>query len=148
MNETKKMHDVQIEWGCITNLMNKISDIEDKIEGGWPELVDMIADAVTEEGEKKDPVSAFFDLYQFLWRLYYRLKTNPEKRPFNQYYKGEDGVYWIENYNYTALKWAIGQGFTQEIDNNAIKIRGDKLTDKQRQAMSRRCEQKEKRDDY
>lgn len=138
MDEIEKMHSLNLEWGNITNLMDKISDIEDKIEGGWPELVDMIADAVTEEGENKDPAAAFFGLYQFLWRLYYRLKANPEKRPFNQYRKmGDD--YWIENYNYTALKWAIEQGFTQEIDNNLIKIQGGKLTNKQRQAMDRRC---------
>ena len=139
MKEIATLHNLNLEWGCITNLMDKISSIEDKIDGGWPELVDMVADAVTEEGENKDPASAFFRLYQFMWRLYYRLKANPRKRPFNQYYKGEDGTYWIENYNYTALKWAIEQGFTQEIDNNAIKIHEDKLTNKQRQAMDRRC---------
>lgn len=138
MEEIKMMHNLNLEWGCITNLMDKISDIEDKIEGGWPELVDMVADAVTKEGENKDPASAFFNLYQFLWRLYYRLKINPEKRPFNQYSKVED-KYWITNYNYEALKWAMNLGATAEVDNLVIKIPEDKLNDKQQRALERRC---------
>lgn len=139
MEEINAMHEVSLEWGCITNLMDKISSIEDKIEGGWMELADMVADAVTEEGENRDPAAAFFNLYQFLWRLYYRLKANPKKRPFNQYYKGQDDVYWVENYNYATLKWAVANGFTQGIDNNAIQIPASKLTDKQRRALDRRC---------
>lgn len=138
MEEIAKMHNLNLEWGCITNLMDKISDIEDKMAGGWPELIDMVADAVTEEGENKDAADAFFHLYQFLWRLYYRLKANPEKHPFNQYSKvGE--AYWVENYNYAMLKWAIANGFVQDISNNLIKVPADKLTDKQRRALDRRC---------
>lgn len=138
MEEISKLHNLNLEWGCITNLMDKISNIEDEIEGGWPELIDMVADAVTEEGENKDPASAFFNLYQFLWRLYYRLKTDSEKRPFNQYSKMED-KYWITNYNYEALKWAMNLGATVEVDNLVIKIPEEKLNDKQRRALDRRC---------
>lgn len=54
MEEIKQLHSLNLEWGCITNLMDKISTIEDSIEGGWQELVDMVADAMTEEGEEKD----------------------------------------------------------------------------------------------
>ena len=139
MEEITKLHDLNLEWGCITNLMDKISSIEDRIDGGWPELIDIVADAVTEEGENKDPASAFFNLYQFLWRLYYRLKASSEVRPFNQYSKDGKDVYWIENYSYRVLKWATQQGFIWEIDNNAIKIPSDKLTDGQRRAFDRRC---------
>lgn len=138
MEEINKIHSLNLEWGCITNLMDKISGIEDEIDGGWPELIDMIADAVTEEGENKDPASAFFSLYQFLWRLYYRLKTNSERRPFNQYSK-EGTKYWITNYNYEAFKWATSLGAISEIDNLVIKISEDKLNDKQRRALDRRC---------
>lgn len=51
MEEIKTLHEINIEWGCITNLMDKISDIEEKIEGGWPELIEMVADAVDEDYE-------------------------------------------------------------------------------------------------
>lgn len=139
MDEITKLHNLNLEWGCITNLMDKISDIEDTIEGGWPELIDMVADAVTEEGENKDPASAFFNLYHYLWRLYYRIKANPIKRSFNQYYKGQDDKYWITNYDFAIFKWARACGFGEGIDNLSIQIPADKLSDKQRRALDRRC---------
>lgn len=148
MEEIKQIHDINIEWGCITNLMDKISCLEDKIDGGWPELIDMVADAVTEEGAKKDPVSAFFDLYQFLWRLYYRLKANPEKRPFNivkrsgeacadgkTYYDPEFLIY---NYDYTTFKWLKAIGCGDGISNECARVPEDRLNDKQRRAFERK----------
>lgn len=138
MEEIATLHNLNLEWGCITNLMDKICSIEDKMEGGWPELADMIADAMTEEGERKDPAGAFFDLYQFLWRLYFRIKTNPEKKKFNIYSK-HDGKYWITNYDYKVLKWAREKGFMQEVDNLVIKIPEDKLTKQQCILFDRRC---------
>lgn len=138
MEEIVKMHELTLEWGCLTNLMDKISDIEDKVEGGWPELIDMVADAVTEEGNNNDPSSIFFDLYQFLFRLYYRLKADPVKRPFNQYSKQKE-EYWITNYNYDAFKWAKKHGALNGIDNLVIKIPLDKLTERECNAIDRRC---------
>lgn len=143
MEEIKQIHDINVEWGCITNLLDKISDIESSIEGGWPELIDMVADAVMEESEKKDAVSAFFNLYMFLFRLYYRLKTNPNIQKFNQYSKNGD-EYWIVNYDYTIFTWANKNGYTQEIDNLVVKIPRVKLNDKQRRALDRRCAKEKK----
>lgn len=149
MEEIETLHNLNLEWGCITNLMDKISTLEDKIEGGWPELVDMVADAVDEEGENKDPASAFFNLYQFLWRLYYRLKANPEVRPFNRvtrngtsctdgnaYYDPEFIIY---NYDFTTFKWLKSIGCMDRISNEVAYVPVDKLTDKQRRALERRC---------
>ena len=141
MEEISQLHSLNIEWGCITNLMDKISNIEETIEGGWSQLIDMVADAMTEEGENKDPESVFFNLYQYLWRLYYRLKNNPVKRPFNQYSKDGEGKYWITNYTYATFKWAREQKFMYEIDNDNIKIPADKLDDKQRRALDRRVKE-------
>lgn len=148
MEEIKQLHSLNLEWGCITNLMDRICTLEDGIEGGWQELVDMVADAVTEEGEGKDPVSAFFNLYQFLWRLYYRLKANPEKRPFNvvrrngtactdgnAYY---DPEFFIYNYDYTTFKWLRAIGCGDRISNDYAVVPEDKLNDKQRRAFERR----------
>lgn len=138
MEEIKQLHSLNLEWGCITNLMDKISTVEDSIEGGWQELVDMVADAMTEEGEEKDPASAFFTLYQFLWRLYYRIKANPEKKKFN-IYSASDEQYWVTNYDYKAFKWAKKKGLVEEIDNLVIKIPKSKLTADERRVLDRRC---------
>lgn len=150
MEEIKQLHSLNLEWGCITNLMDKISTIEDSIEGGWPELIDMVVDAVSEEGEaKRDPAALFFDLYQFLFRLYYRLKANPKKRPFNivqrsgvtcadghTYY---DPEFFIRNYDYTTFKWLKAIGCGDRISNDYACVPEDKLTDKQRRAFERKA---------
>lgn len=149
--EISDIHNLNIEWGCITNLMDKISNLEDGIEGGWPELVDMVTDAVQEEMDKNtDPTDLFFNLYQFLFRLYYRLKTNPEKRPFNMvrrngtactdgntYY---DPDFFIYNYDYTTFKWLKAIGCGDRISNDYAIVPEDKLNDKQRRAMNRKAE--------
>ena len=138
MEEIKALHSLNLEWGCITNLVDKISNIEDSIEGGWPQLIDMVADAMTEEAGNKDPVSAFFHLYSFLFHLYYRIKANPTPRKFNEFTKEEDR-FWIKDYNYEMFCWAINHGYTKEIDNLIIQIPFDLLDEKQRRAMERRC---------
>lgn len=119
--------------------MTRASDLEEQIEGGWPELIDMMADAMSDEGGQKNPEEAFFYLYAFMFRLYYRLKVNPVKQPFNQYSLHGD-EFWISNYDYNTFKWAVQHGFTEEIDNLVIKIPENKLTQKQIAALKRRCE--------
>lgn len=139
MEEIKALHSLTLEWGCITNLLDKIGNIEDEIDGGWPEMIDMVADAITQESGVKDPTTIFFIVYQFFFRLYYRLKVSPKKIPFNQYHKDDDN-YYISNYNYDMFKWAIKNGFIDSIDNLTIKLQKGKLTDKQRRVLDRRCE--------
>lgn len=142
MDELQKIHEVNLEWGCITNLMNKISDLEDKIEGGWPELIDMVVEAI-ETDENSDPQETFFNLYQFLFRLYYRLKVNPTVREFNKVTKTkivDKEVYRVTNYNYSNYKWAKANGFIGYISNDVIDLEADKLTDKTRRALDKRCQ--------
>lgn len=141
MEELRQIHDVDVEWGAVTNLMNKISDIEDKIEGGWPELIDMVVDAIDESAEC-DQAELFFNLYHFLFRLYYRLKVNPTVREFNIVTKTkilDKEVYRVTNYNYQNFKWARANGFAERISNDIIEIEADKLPDKTKRALERRC---------
>lgn len=141
--EVSDVHNLNIEWGCITNLMDKISDLEDK-NGEWMELIDMVTDAVQEEMDNNtDPADIFFNLYQFFFRLYYRLKANPEKRPFNKVTKttanGED-AFMIQNYDYSTYKWIKAIGCGDRISNDFAYIPVLKLNDKQRRAMNRKAE--------
>ena len=142
MEEISQLHDLNLEWGCITNLMNKISDIEGKIEGGWSELIEMVADAMSKEGENKDPASAFFNLYQYMFRLYYRLKSNPTKRDFNVITKttiNSKEVFRVTNYSYEHFLWAKAHGFTGAMSNDFIDIPVEELIDKERRVFERRC---------
>lgn len=103
MEELNDIHTKNLEWGCVANLIDKIGGIEEKIDGHWDELCDMVADMISDEGKEEDPSKIFFDVYQYCFRLYYRLRSNPTKRAFNQIDKitiaGKE-VYRITNYDY------------------------------------------------
>ena len=101
----------------------------------------MIADIVDQEGGEKNPETIFFDIYQFFFRLYYRLRNNQTKREFNQVSKiniaGEE-VYRITNYDYKTFKWAKSGGFIEGVSNDYMDLPADKLTTNQRRAFDRR----------
>lgn len=141
MEEINEIHTRSLEWGCICNLIDKIGDIEDKIDGHWDELLDMVANTVDKEGQEKNPEVIFFDLYEFFFRLYYRLRTNPTKRPFNLIDKiniaGKE-VYRVTNYDYKTFKWAKSGGLMDGVSNDYMDLPSDKLTTNQRRAFERR----------
>lgn len=141
MEEIDEVHTRSLEWGCVCNLIDKIGEIEDKMDGHWDELCDMIADMVDQEGREKDPTKIFFDVYAFCFRLYYRLRASPVKRDFNQVSKikiaGKE-VYRITNYDYKTFKWARTGGFIEGVSNDFVDLPADKLTTNQRRAFDRR----------
>lgn len=141
MEEIDELHATALEWGCITKMIDRIGSIEETIEGGWDELLNMIADMVEENSQEKDAAKVFFYIYQFIFRLYYRLKRNPEKRAFNQISKititGKE-VYRIANYDYKTFKWAKENGLVMELSNDCLDLPEDKLTINQRRAFDRR----------
>lgn len=144
MDEIEKLHSIDLEWGCITNLVNRIVDIESTIDGGWEELTDMLGDALMDESIKDDPTKTFFYLYSFLFHLYFRLKNDPTKREFNKYIEANKAVsqeekYEIYFYDYPTFKWAIDHGFTDSISNSVITVLKSKLTPKQCAAFDKRC---------
>ena len=141
MEEIEELHTQNLEWGCICNLIDKISGIEEKMEGHWDELLNMVADIMDEESNEKDPSKIFFTTYEYCFRLYYRLRSFPIKRKFNQISKtniaGKE-VYRITNYDYKTFKWAKSGGFINEVSNDYIDLPTDKLTTNQKRAFERR----------
>lgn len=141
MEEINELHTRSLEWGCICNLIDKIGDIEDKMDGHWDELLDMVADTIDQEGGEKNPETVFFCLYEFFFRLYYRLRSNPTKRTFNQISKtnisGKE-VYRVTNYDYKTFKWAKSGGLIDGVSNDYMDLPSDKLTTNQRRAFERR----------
>lgn len=141
MEEIEELHTRSLEWGCIANLIDKIGGIEEKIDGHWDELLNMVADIMTEEGGEKNPEKIFFCIYEFMFRLYYRLRENPVKRDFNQVSKttiaGKE-VYRVTNYDYKTFKWARTGGFMGGVSNDYMDLPADKLTTNQQRAFERR----------
>lgn len=141
MEEINELHTRSLEWGCVCNLIDKIGELEENIDGHWDKLLNMIADVISEEGEEKDPSIIFFTIYEFFFRLYYRIRSNPTKRDFNQISKitvaGEE-VYRITNYDYKTFKWAKSGGFIGGVSNDYIDLPDKKLTVNQRRSLDRR----------
>lgn len=141
MEEITDLHTASLEWGCVCNLIDKIGAIEDGMDGHWDELCDMIADMIDQEGREKNPETIFFDIYQFCFHLYYRLRNNPTKRSFNQVSKiniaGKE-AYRITNYDYKTFKWAKSGGLMDGVSNDYMDLPSDKLTTNQRRAFERR----------
>ena len=136
----KEIHTLNLEWGCVTNLLDRICTIENDIDGHWDELIDIISNMIDQESNES-PENIFFNVYQYAWRLYYRLRNNSTKRSFNQISKinvaGEE-VYRITNYDYKTFKWAKSGGLIDGISNDYIDLPADKLTANQRRAFDRR----------
>lgn len=141
MEEIEELHTRSLEWGCICNLIDKIGGLEESIDGHWDALLNMIADVISEEGKVKDSATVFFDIYEFFFRLYYRLRANPTKREFNLVDKiniaGKE-VYRVTNYDYKTFKWARLGGFIDGVSNDFMDLPADKLTTNQRRAFDRR----------
>lgn len=141
MEEIEEIHTRGLEWGAVANLIDKISTIEEGMDGHWDELLDMIADMVDSEGEEKDPTKVFFDVYAFCFRLYYRLRSNPTRRKFNKVIKittGGEEAYQITNYDFKTFKWAREEGLMWEVSNDNIILPSNKLTTNQQRALERR----------
>ena len=130
----------ELLWGSVTRLMDKISDEEDRLQ--WPELIDMIVDTYSEESTNKDGMDIFFSLYQFLMRVYYRIKTMDKPEPFNEVSKTtrlenheEVPMFMVKNYDYKMFKWAKNKGFTEYMTTDWFLVRVRDLSPSERKGF-------------
>lgn len=130
----------ELLWGSVTRLMDKIGDEEDRIQ--WPELIDMIVDTYSEEGNNKDGMDIFFSLYQFLMRVYYRVRAMDKPKPFNEVSKTtrvenheEVPMFMVKNYDYKMFKWAKNKGFIEYMTNGWFLVRVRDLSPSERKGF-------------
>lgn len=108
-------------WGSISNKIDKIETEADRLN--WDQIIDMVADAFNDPAP--DPLDLFLTLYQFTFRLLYRLKSMDKPEPFNQISKTtrlenhQDTTYYqVKNYDYRMFKWALNRNYTQYLTND------------------------------
>ena len=108
-------------WGSISNKIDKIETEADRLN--WDAIIDMVADAFSDP--VPDPLDLFLILYQFTFRLLYRLKSMDKPEPFNQVSKTtrlenhQDTTYYqVKNYDYKMFKWCISRHYTQHLTND------------------------------
>ncbi len=136
MEELSQKNNVTFMWGSVAKIMCDIDDTCSTIDGGWPEIIEMVADCF-EDAKDKPVCEVFANIFNFLYRLNWRIKTDPRKRPFNTVSEEEES-FTISNYDYATFKWAKSLGVKIE-HNDKIVVPKVKLTTKQCTALSAKC---------
>lgn len=142
MEENSQNRQTELAWGSVSNLIDKISEIEETIDGGWDDLVEMVADTIAEEGTVKSSSVIFSYVFNFMYNLLFRLESNPTKRDFNIISKtkiDEKDAFKIENYDYKSFKWAKEKELAFKIDKDSLYILEDKLSESQKKSFNNRC---------
>lgn len=131
-------------WGCIAKKVEQIGEIADEMN--WPELTKVVTDAFTIAEEETDPMKLFFDVYQFMFRLYYRVKDMKEPQPFNEVYEATRLIehdnkqcYQVSDYDYKMYVWAKKKGLGDTITNNYFYIPIENLTEQERASFRKKC---------
>lgn len=128
-------------WDCVGNMVERISDTVDTIEGGWDEMIDEVVNAMESEDSNPSQKELLINLYQYLCRVWYRLKANPTKRPFNiisEVTEFDKQFFRITNYDYKMFKWAKAHKFNNRVCNDSIDIPQDALDNNTKQAFKAR----------
>ena len=154
MEEIKEIHEASLEWGAICNIVDRISDVEEKI-GPWDDLINMVANIFDTESQSKDNKHLAMDVFPFFWHLYYRIRAYDKPVPFNQvsamkqstsaegkqYREDKDG-YMIQNFDYKTYLWAKKLGFGDYICPGWLWVAKEALTPAQVQRFEKLIEQK------
>ena len=136
-DDSDYIRETTLAYGAIMNMMDRIVDFGKD----WDELLDMVSEVFQEEYGDKDPEKVFTTVYQFLFRLYLRLLTNPDKRRFN-ITSVEEKYVRITNYDYKTFKWVKDNGFISGLSNDFVDIPLDKLNNNQINAFKKRAERR------
>lgn len=138
MDDADYIRQTTLAYGATMNLMDRIISVGEK----WDDLLDMVSEIFEEEYSEKEPSKIFDTVYQFLFRLYLRVKVNPDKRKFNITTIENNNVNeWVRitNYDYKTFKWAKENKFISGITNDFIDIPLEKLNEKQIKAFKKRA---------
>lgn len=142
MDDADYIRETTLAYGAVMNLMERIITLAE----GWEEMLDMVAEVFEAEYHERKPEEIFTTTYQFLFRVYLRLKTNPNKRKFNITTMENNNVNeWVRitNYDFNTFKWAKENGFVSGLTNDFMDIPLEKLNEKQIKAFKKRAEKEE-----
>lgn len=141
MDDADYIRETTLAYGAVMNLMDRIVSLAE----GWEEILDMIEETFEEEYNERNPEKIFTTIYQFLFRVYLRLKTNPNKREFNITTIENNNVKeWVRitNYDFNTFKWVKENGFISGLTNDFVDIPFEKLNEKQIKAFKKKAEKR------
>ena len=130
MEELKNIEkaDLLAGWGTASTLLAKASDLAEQM--GRDDIFNMLSDSFDlMETAKGDEI--FFNVFQFCYRVYYRMKVLDKDMPINRVtleHRGTDDVYVVSNYDYKMFLWAKSKGFGDTINNLQFTVLPSSLT--------------------
>lgn len=117
---------------------DKIFDKCESMEGGWDDLLNMIASI--DDFSLKTEQDLYNYHYKFLQNVYWRIHSWDVAQEFDRVFDKEvyaerDGKlrhvegYSIWNYSYKVFKWAVQRGFTYGMGTQMLDVPKDILTE-------------------
>lgn len=140
MSEINEIHNLSLEWGAVLNLATRIADIEERI-GPWDDLTNLVA-SLLDNHRTSSPEVLASQVYPYLFRLYFRLRSFSAPVPFNKVsrttrpvpvsdgsqYKEDQPGFLISNYDFATYRWALSLRQDNFISNNELWMPESALT--------------------
>lgn len=130
MEELKQVEnaDILAGWGTASALMNKAAELAEKMERD--DIINMLSDSydIMEQAKGNE---IFFNVFQFAWRMYFRMKFLDKNMPINRVTlenRNHEEVYVVSNYDYKMFLWAKSKGYGGTLTNNEFVVKPDSLT--------------------
>lgn len=137
--EKIKKEDELMGWGTASTLLAKASDLAEQM--GRDDIFNMLSDSF-DLMENAKGAEAFFNVFQFCYRIYYRMKVLDKDMPLNRVTlerRGTDDVYVVSNYDYKMFLWAKSKGFGDTINNLQFTVSPSSLTPAEAKRFSQRA---------
>lgn len=130
MDELKKIEeaDTLAGWGTASALLDKAGELAEK--KGRDDIINMISDSMDLMEQAKGS-EIFFNVFQFAWRMYFRMKMLDKDMPINMVRlekRNHEDVYVVYNYDYKMFLWGKSKGYSSSLTNMEFTVSPSTLT--------------------
>ena len=140
LNNIEK-EDNLLGWGTASALLAKAGDLAEAM--GRDDIINMLSDSFDLMESEKDASKIFFNVYQYAWRVYFRMKFLNKDMPINRVTlenRNHEEVYVVSNYDYKMFLWAKSKGYTKTLTNNEFVVEPESLTPAEKRRFEKQAE--------
>lgn len=143
MEELNKIEkeDTLLGWGTASALLAKAGDLAEAM--GRDDIINMLSDSFDLMESEKDASKIFFNVYQYAWRVYFRMKFLAKDMPINRVTlenRDHEKVYVVSNYDYKMFLWAKSKGYGKTLTNNEFVVDPSTLTPAEARRFEKQAE--------
>lgn len=143
MEELNKIEkeDTLLGWGTASALLAKAGDLAEAM--GRDDIINMLSDSFDLMESERDASKIFFNVYQYAWRVYFRMKFLAKDMPINRVTlenRDHEKVYVVSNYDYKMFLWAKSKGYTKTLTNNEFVVDPSTLTPAETRRFEKQAE--------